>query len=160
MKFVISTKSGKAYGTSSDEDQFIGKKIGETVKLDSIGLTGFEAVITGGSDKQGFPMNNSVQGIARRKILTAKGLGFKSKSKVKGERKRVSVRGNTISKEVTQINLKVTKDGTRKIAEIFGKETPVSEEDQMSAKEKALLKSKELAGTDAVGEAPTKKGRH
>lgn len=159
MKFVISTKSGKAYSTSSDEDQFIGKKIGETVKLDAIGLTGFEALITGGSDKQGFPMNNSVQGIVRKKILTAKGLGFKSK--VKGERKRVSVRGNIISKEITQINLKITKEGTKKLEEIFVKEKKVeSEDEQLTAKEKALKKSKELAGTDAIGEAPTKKTRH
>ncbi len=159
MKFVISTKSGKAYSTSTDEDQFTNKKIGETVKLDSIGLTGFEAVITGGSDKQGFPMNNSVQGIARKKILTAKGLGFKTKSKRKGERKRVSVRGNTISKEISQVNLKITKEGTKKIEEIFVKEK-TSEEEQVSAKEKALKQSKELAGTDALGDAPTKKGRH
>ncbi|MDD4250707.1 MAG: S6e family ribosomal protein [Candidatus ainarchaeum sp.] len=160
MKFVISTKSGKAYSTSSDEDQFIGKKIGETIKLENIGLTGFEAVITGGSDKDGFPMNNSVQGPGRKKILTAKGLGFKSKSKIKGQRKRVSVRGNTISEVTAQVNLKITKDGTKKLAEIFGKEIPVSAEEEMSAKEKALLKSKELAQSGAIGDAPTKKGRH
>jgi small subunit ribosomal protein S6e len=157
MKFVISTKSGKAYSTNTNEDQFIGKKIGETVKLDEIGLTGFEAVIRGGSDKQGFPMHKSVQGPIRKKIFTAKGIGFKPK--VKGERKRVSVRGNTISKEISQINLKITKEGTKKLEEIFVKEKP-SEEEQLSAKEKALKQSKELAGSDTIGEAPTKKNRH
>jgi small subunit ribosomal protein S6e len=159
MKFVISTKSGKAYSTNSDEDQFIGKKINEVVKLDTIGLTGFEAVICGGSDKQGFPMNKTVQGIARKKILTAKGLGFKTKAKVKGERKRVSVRGNTISKEISQVNLKIIKEGAKKLEETFAKE-PTTEEKELSAKEKALQQSKELAGSDALGEAPTKKARH
>lgn len=158
MKYVISTKSGKAYSTTTDDAMFLGKRISETVKLDELGLTGFEAVITGGSDQQGFPMNKSVPGQARKKILTAKGLGFKSKRK--GERKRVSVRGNTISKEISQVNLLITKDGAKKIEEILGKKETTSSDDELSAKEKALKLAKETAGSDAMGAAPTKKGRH
>ena len=158
MKFVISDpKSGKAYSASSNDDLFIGKKMGDTVKLDEIGLTGFEAEITGGSDKDGFPMNKSVHGTGRRYIFTTKGIGFKSARK--GQRKRLSARGNTISNFISQINLKVSKAGPTDIAKVLSKDAP-SEDDSLSAKEKALKLSKELAGTDAVGEAPTKKGRH
>ena len=158
MKFVISdTKSGKAYSASSNDDLFIGKKMGETVKLDEIGLTGFEAEITGGSDKDGFPMNKSVHGTGRRHIFTTKGIGFRKARK--GERKRLSARGNTISSAISQINLKVIKAGTADIAKILAKSAP-NEEETLSAKELALKKSKELAGSDAIGEAPSKKARH
>jgi small subunit ribosomal protein S6e len=157
MKFVISTKSGKAYSTATDETVFVGKKIGETVKLDTIGLTGFEAVIKGGSDKQGFPMNKDLPGTGRKKIFTAKGLGFKKGKK--GERKRVSVRGNTIGQEISQINLFITKEGKDKIEEKLGKKEEGKEE-EMSAKEKAIKQAKETAGSDEIGDAPTKKARH
>ena len=157
MKFVVSTKSGKAYSASSDETNFAGKKIGETVKLDALGLTGFEAKITGGSDKDGFPMNKSLSGIARKKILTSGGLGFKASRK--GERKRVSVRGNTISDETSQVNLKITKDGSVKIGDILAAGKP-SKEELMTAKERAVKASLENAGSAEIGDAPTKKGRH
>lgn len=159
MKFVVSTKSGKAYSAASDNILFVGRKIGDTVKLDEIGLTGFEAEITGGSDKQGFPMNGSVKGHGRRKIFFAGGVGFKPKRD--GERRRVSVRGNTISENISQVNLKVTKEGSVNIDELLGKKEEVTnEEEQMSAKERALKKAKENAGSDSIGDAPTKKARH
>jgi small subunit ribosomal protein S6e len=159
MKFVISdTKSGKAYSATTNDDLFIGKKINDTVKLDEIGLTGFEAEITGGSDKDGFPMNKSVHGTARRYIFTTKGIGFKKARK--GERKRLSARGNTISSLISQVNLKVTKVGSVNIDKVFGKEEQPKDEETMSAKELALKRSKELAGSTDIGDAPTKKSRH
>lgn len=158
MKFVVSTKSGKAYTIASDETkQFNGKKIGENINLDAIGLTGFEAVITGGSDKQGFPMDKSVQGSVRKKIFTARATGFKPK--VKGEKKRHSVRGNTISSEISQVNLKITKEGTINLEEKFGK-VKASTEEELSAKERALQESAKLAGSADLGDAPKKKARH
>ena len=159
MKFVVSTKSGKAYSTTTEEDQFVGKKIGENVKLDAIGLTGYEAKITGGSDKQGFPMDKSVAGVARKKKFSASGFGFKSGRK--GERKRFSVRGNTISQEISQLNLLITKDGTKTLDVIFNKEAVApTEEETMCAKERALKLAAETAGSDDIGDAPTKKGKH
>jgi len=157
MKYVVSTKSGKAYSAASEDVLFVGKKIGDTVKLDGIGLTGFEATITGGSDKQGFPMNRSVPGGARKKIFAVSGVGVKTIKK--GERKRVSVRGNTISDETSQVNLKITKDGSVKIGDILAAGKP-SKEELMTAKERAVKASLAMAGSDAIGDAPTKKGRH
>jgi small subunit ribosomal protein S6e len=136
MKFVISTKSGKAYSATSEKPLFLGKKIGESVNLDAIGLTGFEAKITGGSDKEGFPMEKSVQGSARKRILTAGGVGFKPKSK--GERKRYSVRGILVSEEISQLNLVVTKTGSVDIDALLGKKDGAKEEG--SAKDRLLGK--------------------
>ena len=157
MKFVVSTKSGKAYSAQSEDNLFVGKKIGDTVKLDEIGLTGFEAEITGGSDKQGFPMNRSVPGVVKKKIFTVKGIGVTAKSK--GQRQRVSVRGKVIGNETSQVNLKVTKDGTVKIENVLSTGEP-KEEEQMSAKERAVKASLEQAGSAEIGDAPTKKSRH
>ena len=158
MKFVVSDpKSGKAYSAKSEEDLFTGKKIGETVKLDEIGLTGFEAVITGGSDKQGFPMNKSVNAIGRKRIFTGEGIGFNAKRN--GQRKRLSARGNTISNAISQVNLSISKVGSADIAKVFVKEAP-KEEETMSAKELALKKSKEMAGSAEIEGPGKKKARH
>jgi len=156
MKYVVSTKSGKAYSAASEDVLFVGKKIGDTVKLDEIGLTGFEATITGGSDKDGFPMNRSVPGVVRKKIFAVSGVGVNTTRG--GERKRVSVRGNTISDATSQVNLKVTKEGTVKISTVLaGKEDP---DENLTAKERAVKASLANAGSAEIGDAPTKKGRH
>ena len=157
MKYVVSTKSGKAYSAASEDALFVVKKIGDTVKLDEIGLTGFEATVTGGSDKQGFPMNRSVSGGMRKKIFTTGGVGVKPTQK--GERNRVSIRGNTISEEISQVNLKITKEGSITVESVLAK-GEVAEEDTMTAKERAVKKSLEEAGSADLADAPTKKGRH
>ena len=158
MKFVISEpKSGKAYSATTEDDLFVDKKLGEVVALDEItGMTGFEARITGGSDKQGFPMHPSVSGQARKKILTGKGIGFTPDKK--GERKRVSVRGSAVSSEIAQVNLVITKMGGANLDELFHKEE--KEIDTRSAKERALDESKKMAGSEEIGSAPIKKVRH
>lgn len=156
MKFVVSTKSGKAYSATSDKDLFVGKKVGDVVKLDEIALTGFEAKITGGSDKQGFPMHPGLTGTGRRQIFTAGDVGFKAEGR--GKKKRISVRGNTISAETAQVNLVVTKEGSADIDALLGKKAPTGD-DALSAKELALKKSKELAGNAALGDG-VKKPKH
>jgi small subunit ribosomal protein S6e len=157
MKFVVSTKEGKSYSAASETDLFVGNKISDTVKLDQIGLTGYEAMITGGSDKQGFPMNTSVQGQNRKRIFSGKTPGFKPTRK--GERKRFTVRGNTIGPEVSMVNLVITKKGTVEIGDVLKSKEPAPEE-KMSAKELAIKKSLEMAGSKELDAAPTKKVRH
>ena len=157
MKIVVSDqKTGKAYMASSDHDQFLGKKIGETVKLDEIGLLGYEGQIMGGSDKQGFPMNVSLLGGARKKIFTGSAPGFRATKK--GERKRISVRGNAVSGEIAQVNVMITKAGSADISTVLGKKGPTPEE-TMSAKEKAIKKSLEIAGSAELGSG-IKKPKH
>ncbi|PIN98668.1 MAG: 30S ribosomal protein S6e [Candidatus Diapherotrites archaeon CG10_big_fil_rev_8_21_14_0_10_31_34] len=161
MNIVLSDpKTRKAFGKKVETTALLlNKKIGEQVKLDSIGLEGYEAKISGGSDKQGFPMRTDIPGIARKKIFIKGGIGFHPKRK--GERKRVSVRGNTISEETEQVNLVITKQGTKKLEEIFGKEiTEDKKEEKISAKEKLVKDSLENVGNvELAGDAKTAKGK-
>jgi small subunit ribosomal protein S6e len=50
-------------------------------------------------------MRGDVHGGIRRQVVLSEGAGFKPKRE--GERRRKSVRGNTISDEIVQINLKI-----------------------------------------------------
>ncbi|MFA6268925.1 MAG: S6e family ribosomal protein [archaeon] len=157
MKFVISDqKTGKGYTASQEQELFLGKKIGEVVKLDELGLAGYEGKITGGSDKQGFPMNVSMVGSARKKIFTKGAAGFRATKK--GERKRISVRGNTISNEIAQLNIVVTKVGAVDISQILAKKEATGD-DALSAKERLIKKSLEQAGSEELGSG-VKKAKH
>jgi len=157
MKFVVSDqKSGKGYSASSETDLFVGKKIGDIVKLDEMGLAGYEGKISGGSDKQGFPMNVSLQGAVRKKIFTGKAPGFRTTRK--GERKRISVRGSAVSNEIAQLNIVITKAGSVEIDKILVKKTPEGEE-ALSSKERLIKKSLEQAGSAELGSG-VKKAKH
>jgi len=126
FKLVISNpKSGKSVQRTVSEANanfFVGKKLGETLKGESIDLQGYEFEISGGSDYAGFPMRKGIIGPIRKKILTGKGVGFQTKGKKNhryknGIRKRRTVCGDTIHAKITQINLKVLKEGTENIFE-------------------------------------------
>jgi small subunit ribosomal protein S6e len=84
---------------------FIGKKIGETLDGAVVDLPAHKIQITGGSDKDGVPMNPNVHGGVRRSVVLSEGAGFKPKNK--GARKRKTVRGNVLTDEIVQINLKI-----------------------------------------------------
>jgi len=124
FKFVVSDpKTKKSYQVNIDQEKaytIIGKKIGDKFDGSLIGLAGYELEITGGTDKDGFPMLSSIQGPVRKKIVLASRPGFKPK--LKGQRKRKTVRGNTISADIAQINTKIVKYGSKPLEEIFKKE--------------------------------------
>ncbi len=124
MKIVISDpKTGRSYQTEIDENKskpLIGMKIGEEIDGALFGLNGYKLKITGGTDKDGFPMRPDVHGPERKSILIGSGPGIRKKRK--GERRKKTVRGNTISEHIAQVNTVVTKEGSKKLAEIFGKE--------------------------------------
>lgn len=144
MNIVISEpKSGKAANKKIEETVFLNRKIGEEVSLDTIGLAGFKAKITGGSDKQGFPMKSTIQGAARKKALLRKGTGFRTKRK--GALKRKAVRGNMISPETQQLNLVITHAGDM---ELFTSLIPKEkvEEKKVSVKEEMVQKSLDNVG--------------
>ncbi len=120
VKLVVSEPSTKkSYQLDVEKDKAVslfGKKIGEQISGDLIGLQGYELQLTGGSDKDGFPMHPSVEGIGRRRVLLKGPPGFHPK--LKGERKRRTVRGNTISEDVNQLNVKVLKAGLKSLEEL------------------------------------------
>jgi small subunit ribosomal protein S6e len=90
----------------------IGRRIGEIVDGSVVGLSGFKIQITGGTDKSGFPMRPDVHGGVKRSILTSGGVGYKPKEK--GIKKRKTVRGNTITEDIMQINMKIIEKSKKK----------------------------------------------
>ncbi|MEM2111826.1 MAG: 30S ribosomal protein S6e [Candidatus Bathyarchaeia archaeon] len=83
----------------------IGRRIGEDVDGAVVGLPRYKLLITGGSDKDGFPMKADVHGGVKSKILLGQGAGLKPREK--GERRRKMIRGNTITDDIIQINMKI-----------------------------------------------------
>ena len=98
----------------------IGLKIGNEFDASPLGLNGYKLRITGGSDKNGFPMKKDVEGPRRIKSLLSSGVGFKPRRK--GQRRRKTVRGNTISDDIVQINTIVVEKGKKTIEDLLQKD--------------------------------------
>lgn len=125
---ISDAEARKSYQTIVEQEKgisLIGKKLNDEVPGELFGIPGYTLKITGGSDKDGFPMHPEVQGQGRKKALLTKPPGFHPK--FEGERRRKTVRGNTISQEIVQINCKVTKKGEKPLEEIFPKKETKTE---------------------------------
>jgi small subunit ribosomal protein S6e len=130
FKFEIGHGKRTAH-LEAESESIMGKKLGEKISGDEISpnLSGYELEITGASDKAGFPSAKKVEGPGLKRLMLTKGFALrklKKKKKTatrkkikKGLRKRRTVRGNTISGDTVQINLKVLKEGSKKFDEIF-----------------------------------------
>lgn len=106
FKIVISDPKTRRSGQiDKDAPALIGLKIGDVFEGDVIGAPGFKLEITGGSDKDGFPMRKDVPGASRKRLLLSSGPGYRPLKK--GMKKRKNIRGNAISEAVAQINCKV-----------------------------------------------------
>jgi small subunit ribosomal protein S6e len=115
--------SGKTFQVTVEghhANSLIGKKIGEVVDGIFVGLPGYKLMITGGSDKDGVPMRKDLPSGKRRKILIAGGTGFHPREN--GQRRRKTMRGNTISPETSQLNMKITQPGSKTIEDLLNKE--------------------------------------
>ena len=134
FKINISEKSGKTYKIEAEAISLIGKKLHDKIQGKEISpdLEGYELEITGASDKSGFTAHEAVEGIGMKKLLLSYEKGMKKsirkegkkklgRTKPKGLRLRKTVRGNTISDAIIQINFKVLKQGKKKLEEVFGK---------------------------------------
>ncbi len=122
LKLVINdTKTGKSYPKVFDLD-LSGNKIGDKIQGDSIGLKGYELQITGGSDTAGFPMRSDIETTTRKRALLTSGAGIRRKEtkKKNGIKIRKAVRGNTISNQIIQVNMKVVKYGSDEIEKALG----------------------------------------
>ena len=119
-------KTGKSYNKIVETDIFKGKKIREKISGDSLGLKGYELEIRGGSDKSGFPMRPDMAGQLKKKALLSGGVGVTIPRE--GARIRKTVRGNEISRDTVQINLKIIKYGAKKIDELLGTKEESKEE--------------------------------
>jgi small subunit ribosomal protein S6e len=105
----------------------VGRRIGEVMDGTVANMPGHKLKLTGGTDKDGIPMRPDVHGSAKADIILSGGVGYKPKNK--GERKRVMVRGNTVSTETTFLNLVIVeRPKGRKKAEEPKPEEPKPEE--------------------------------
>jgi small subunit ribosomal protein S6e len=84
---------------------FIGRRVSETLDGSVVDLPAHTVQIRGGSDKDGVPMRGNVHGGVRRRVVLSGGAGFSPKKR--GERRRKTVRGNVITDEISQINMKI-----------------------------------------------------
>ncbi len=125
FKVVISDpKTGKAYQKEiggANANKLIGKQIGDVINGTLVELPpDYELQITGGSDKDGFPMRPDIPGGVRKRILLSGGVGYRPKER--GVRKKKMVRGRVITRDIVQINMKVVKHGKIPLEEFFKKE--------------------------------------
>jgi small subunit ribosomal protein S6e len=107
FKLVLSDpKTGKSEAQEikdASAQLLMGRRIGEVIDAATIGLSG-KLLITGGSDKAGFPMRKDTLGGGKNYILLTRGVGYKTREE--GAKKRKLIRGNTITEETYQINAK------------------------------------------------------
>jgi ribosomal protein S6E (S10) len=132
FKINISEKTGKTYHLEAEAEELIGKELHDKISGKDISndLSGYEFEIAGASDSAGFTTLENVEGTGLKKVLLSYGKGMhkrprrEGKKKVsnfkpKGLRMRKTVRGKTISPAIVQINLKILKEGNKKLFEIF-----------------------------------------
>jgi len=129
---IADPKSGKCYQSTISghhANSLIGKKVGDEFDGIFVNLPGYKLVLTGGTDKAGFAMRPSADGGKLRTVLTAESVGFRSRTRHKnkhkklrhetGVRRRVNVRGNTVTPEVAQINMRISSHGSKPIEDLL-----------------------------------------
>lgn len=117
---ISDPETGKTYKVEVKDPQarrLVGLKIGDTFDGGVVGLPGYELQVTGGTDKDGFPMRPDISGPGRHDVLLASGPGFRPKRR--GERRRKKVRGNTISEAIVQVNTKIVRRGQKPVEELL-----------------------------------------
>ncbi|GAA5814100.1 hypothetical protein MFLAVUS_007590 [Mucor flavus] len=95
---------------------FYDKRMAQEVSGDSLGgeFKGYVFRISGGNDKQGFPMKQGVLLPYRVKLLMSKGHSCYRPRRT-GERKRKSVRGCIVGSDLSVLSLVVVKQGEQEI---------------------------------------------
>ena len=145
FKINFSTKNGKTFKLEAEAPSLMQKQLGDKIKGEDISsdFVGYELEITGASDKAGFTAMKDVQGFGLKKVLLGYGKamhkrpkGDKKKNKTPpGLRLRKTVRGNIISEAISQINIKVLKEGSKKLSEIFPEQNKKPEAPSKSVSE-------------------------
>ncbi|MFH1787728.1 MAG: S6e family ribosomal protein [archaeon] len=156
FKINIGTKQGQTYKLESESEALLGKELGQKIKGKDISpdLEGYEFEIAGASDKAGFTSMQDVEGFGLKKVLLTYGKGMKkrprregkkkqSNPKPKGLRLRKTVRGKVISDQIVQINLKILKEGSKKLNEIFPDQNKTPETESPKEENKPVEEKKE-----------------
>merc|ERR1712045_62809 len=95
---------------------FYEKRMGAEVPADTLGdeWKGYVFRITGGNDKQGFPMKQGVMSEGRVRLLLKKGHTCYRQRRA-GERKRKSVRGCIVNQNLSVLSVAIVKTGETEI---------------------------------------------
>jgi len=104
---------------------FFEKRMAQEVSLDCLGdeFKGYIARISGGNDKQGFPMKQGVMTNGRVKLLLRKGHSC-YRTRRAGERKRKSVRGCIVDSNLAVLNFVLIKKGEQEIPGLTDRVVP------------------------------------
>merc|ERR1711908_18578 len=131
MKLNMScSETGMQKCIEIDDDKkllpFFDKRISSEVAGDSLGdeFKGYRAEISGGNDKQGFPMLQGVLTPDRVRLLLRKGSKCYRQRRT-GEMKRKSVRGCIVSQDLSVLNLVLVKKGPAEIPGLTDSEKPL-----------------------------------
>jgi len=105
---VSDPKTGKSQKVEIDAEKMgaiLGLRTGATIEGSIAGLPGLQLQLTGGTDRDGFPIRPDVHGGVKTQVLLNKGIGFHPRER--GERRKKTVRGNTVTVETTFLNFKI-----------------------------------------------------
>ena len=155
FKINIAEKTGKTFKLELDGEGLVGKELHDKIpgKEISSDLGDYEFEITGASDKAGFTSMENVEGIGLKKVLLSYEKGMKNRPKKEGKKKRTklkpkglrlrkTVRGKVISPDIVQVNLKILKEGGKKLSELFPEQNKGKEAKPVEEKQKEATTSK------------------
>ena len=129
---ISDPETGKSQKVEIEDTQMsplLGRRIGETMDGVIANLPGHRIQLTGGTDRDGIPMRPDVHGGVKARIILSGGVGFKPKKR--GERKRVTIRGNMVSTDTTFLNFKIVeKPKARKKSKTKKQESQKEETDE------------------------------
>ncbi|CCH59285.1 hypothetical protein TBLA_0B04490 [Henningerozyma blattae CBS 6284] len=130
MKLNISYPINGTQKTIEIDDEhrirvFYDKRVGQEVDGEAVGeeFKGYTFKISGGNDKQGFPMKQGVLLPTRVKLLLTKDVSC-YRARRTGERKRKSVRGAIVGPDMAVLSLVITKKGDEEIEGITDSTVP------------------------------------
>jgi len=104
---------------------FYDKRVSQEVEGDALGdqFKGYVFKITGGNDKQGFPMKQGVLTNTRVRLLMGEGAQC-FRPRRNGERRRKSVRGCIVASDIAALHLVIVKKGAEEIPDLTDKYVP------------------------------------
>jgi len=130
MKFNIAYPvSGAQKSIEIDDEQklraFYDKRISQEVAGEALGdqYKGYIFKITGGNDKQGFPMKQGVLTNTRVRLLMGKDTSC-YRPRRSGERRRKSVRGCIVGSDIGVLSLVIVKKGDEELPGLTDKDVP------------------------------------